>query len=328
MKWVLTILMFLLSWQGASLAKADALTIFEIQYTTNPDGGSPRNGEVIDCIGGVVTCKLTESLPRLVLQDPIIRDPNAQGEAGCWGAIQVKNSIDTSFDGITVGDWVEFHDVTVEDYRGTTFLQYWSDNPDTSFTIVSSNNPVPEPVVVDTNEIQSPLNGGYVNDHRVEKYESMRLEIRDVVITAKDNGKADDNYTLQSVAELSDPNFSCWATDYMNVDSVGDYHLYVEIGQHFCTVRGVLEQYTKLASDWDYYQLVTTETEDFLTGQTGDLDGDCDVDLLDYGHFSQYWLTECGSDPNLCGGADIVVDGDVNTDDLGEFVYYWLDGTN
>lgn len=331
-RWVLTILIFLLSGQGALPVWGDALTIFEIQYTTNPDGTSPMHGEVLDCVGGVVTHKLMKYTPRLVLQDPIIRDPNAQGDDGCWGAIQVKDRAGDSFGEIAVGDWVEFYNVTVEENVGTTFLQYYG--TPASFIIASSNNPVPEPIMVDPNEIPSPVedinNPGdwYVSDHRAEKYESMRLEIRDVVITEKDNGKASDNYTFQSVAELSDPNISCWAADYMNVDSVGDYHPYVEIGQHFCTVRGVLEQYTSLGDGWDYYQLLTTDTDDFLTDQTADLDGDCDVDMLDYGHFSQYWLVECASDPNLCGGADIVADDAVNADDLGEFVYYWLDGTN
>jgi len=337
-RWVFIILTFVLSGQWALPAWGESLTIFEIQYSTDPEGDSPRHGEVLDCAGGVVTYKLSKSRPRLVLQDTIIRDPNAQGDDVCWSAIQVKDWFyQGSFDNVAVGDWVEFNNVTVEDYRGTTFLQYWSANPDSSvpsFTIVSSNNPVPEPVMVSLNEIPSPVEDAgspgdwYVIDHRAEKYESMRLEIRDIIITAKDNGKADDNYTFQSVTELSDSNFSCWAADYMNVDSVGDYHPYVEIGQHFCTVRGVFEQYTNLGDGWDYYQLLTTETEDFLINQPGDLDGDCDVDLLDYGQFSQYWLAECYSDPNLCGGADIMTDDVVNTNDLSEFVYYWLEGIN
>ncbi|MBN1456434.1 MAG: hypothetical protein JW912_01110 [Sedimentisphaerales bacterium] len=335
---LLTILMFLLSGQWVLPVLGDALTIFDIQYSTDPDGSSPKNGEVIDCVGGVVVHKRIESKPRLILYDPIIRDVNVQGDAGCWSAIQVKDWFYYgSFNDVAVGDWVEFYNVTVEEFRGTTFLQYWLDNPDDSvpgFTIVSSNNSVPDPVKVNLNEITSPVEdvGGpgdwYVNDHWAEKYESMRLEIKDVVITDMDNGKADDNYTLQSAAELNDPNFSCWAADYMNVDKIGDYHPYVEIGQHFCTVRGIFEQYTNLVEGWDYYQLLTTDTGDFLTTQPADLDGDCDVDLLDYGHFSQYWLAECYSDPNLCGGADIMTDDVVNTDDLGEFVYYWLDGTN
>jgi len=336
---LLTILMFLLGGQGALPVRGDALTIFEIQYTTNPDGKSPKHGEVLDCVGGIVTGKLMKNKPRLVLQDPVIRDVNAQGDDVCWGAIQVKDWFyEGSFDDVAVGDWVEFYDVTVEDHRGTTFLQYWrnADGSASSFTIVSNNNPVPEPVVVDPNEIASPLesfgspDGWYVSNHLAEKYESMRLEIRNAFVMEKGSGKEDDNYILQSAAELSDPNFSCWVTDYMNVDKdpLQDFHPYVEVGRHLCKVQGVLEQYTNLGEGWDYYQLLTTETEDFLMTQPGDLDGDCDVDLFDYGCFSGYWLAECYSDPNLCGGADIVANDVVNTDDLGEFVYYWLDGTN
>jgi len=230
---------------------------------------------------------------------------------------------------------VEFFNVTVEDYRGTTFLQYWNANPDystPSFVIVSSNNPVPEPVLVNIEEISSPVEDlgdpgcWYVADHLAEKYESMWLSVRDVTVTDKDNGKASDNYTLQSSAEPDDPNFSCWAADYMNEDAVGDYHPYVEIDQNFCGVQGIFEQYKNIGDGWDYYQLITTETEDFLVTQPADFDDDCDVDFADFGYFAWYWLVECYSNPDLCGPADMAQNGVVDEYDLAQFAYYWLDG--
>ena len=333
---LITVSIFLLSLAGVSPAVGEVLSIFDIQYSTTPYGESPMHGEVVDCLGGIVSHKRTDSRPRLILQDPIIRDPNIQNANCFWGAIQVKDWWYDSFDDVVVGDWVEFTNVTVEDSRGTTFLQYWNANPDSSmpgFAIVSSGNPVPEPVTVSIDEIVSPVEDlhdpgcWYVGDHRSEKYESMRIRIRDVTVTDMGNGKASDNYTLQSYA-VNDPNFSCWTADYMNDDAVGLYHVYVEIGRSFCRVQGILEQYKNLSTGWDYYQLLTTKTEDFSATQPGDLDDDCDVDLGDYGQFSKYWQAECPFDPNLCGGADMLQDGVVDAFDLRKLVYYWLDGTN
>lgn len=315
----------------------EVLTIFDIQYSTETYGQSPRHGEVVDCAGGIVVHKRLDSKPRLILHDPVIRDAGIQDVNCFWGAIQVKDWWYTSFDSVEVGDWVAFTNVTVEDYRGTTFLQYWNGNPDSSmpsFEIISSGNAVPGPVTVNIDEIASPVEDAnssgdwYVTDHGAEKYESMQLRIKDATVTGDGGGKANDNYVLQSGAAINDPNFSCWASDYMNEDAVGLYHLYVEIDQHFCEVEGIFEQYKDLTSGWDYYQLLTTKTEDFLVTQTGDLDGDCGVDLIDYSQFAEFWLAECPSDPNDCGGADIVQDDVVDADDLKGFVSYWLDGVD
>jgi len=334
---IFTALIFLLNLPAVLWAEEGWFSIFEIQYSTGPYGESPKHGEVVNCLGGIVTHKRTDGRPRLILQDPDIRDPNLQEANCCWGAIQVKDWWYDSFDEVAIGDWVEFSNVTVEDFRGTTFLQYWNANPDysmPSFTIVSNNNPVPESVTVNIDEIISPVEDvydpgcWYVTDHRAEKYESMWLRIKDVTVTGKGNGKSSDNYILQSCIQPNDPNFRCWAADYMNEDSAGYYHRYVEIDQNFCMVQGILEHYKNLNDGWDYYQLLTTKSEDFLTVQPADFDDDCDVDVLDYSHFARYWSVECYSDPNLCGGADMVENDVVDTHDLAKFVSYWLDGIN
>ena len=50
--------------------QADALSIYEIQHTTDANGISPQNGNVVDCLGGIVTHKPPTGRPRLIIQDP------------------------------------------------------------------------------------------------------------------------------------------------------------------------------------------------------------------------------------------------------------------
>ena len=297
------------------------LSIYEIQYTTDPDGDSPLAGEVVDCLGGIVINKYPGYRPKLTLYDPC--RPNS------WGGIQVKDWISpfNMFNSVQVGDWVSFENVLVEEYRGNTTLQYQIGyGPE--FTVVSTGNPMPTPLRVHLDEITSPYEGPpgdwYVEDHRAEKYEHMWLRVEKITVTCKDLGKARDNYVLQSFEYPSDPNWSCWAADYINVDKNGDYHPYVELGSRFCDVEGILEQYTNPDYGWDYYQLLTTTTDDFIVGQTADFDDDCDVDLLDFGLFAAHWLEDDCEDPNWCGGADMSQNGCVDPNDLEKFSENWL----
>lgn len=57
-------------------------------------------------------------------------------------------------------------------------------------------------------------------------------------------------------------------------------------------------------------------------GGNGDMDLDGDIDLNDFGIFTEYWgRTNCGS----CGGADLTGNGNVTIDDLREFAGNWLE---
>ncbi len=265
---------------------AKPLSIYEIQYTTDPNGTSPLHGNTIDCIGGIITHIPPTGRPRLVIQDPNYPDG--------WGAIQVKDLYSTGvFADVNVGDCVSLTNVEVEDNKGTTFLQYIEDN-NAGFTIVSKNNPIPRPLTVTVEEITAPLEGfdsWIVPDHNAEKYESMLIKIINISVKDTGYGKAYDNYILQSSIY---PNLTCWASDYMNSgkDKGQIYHPYTEIGQDFCSVTGVLEQYTteKDGIYYDYYQLLTTYTADLKRYTPADLNGDCMVDFSDLAVFSQYWL--------------------------------------
>ena len=317
-------------------AQDNPVSIFQLQYTTAADGKSPYHlKQFVDCLGGVVIAKVSRSVPRIVIQDPTVYDAAIQGADCYWGAIQIKDwTYGDLIDHINIGDWIELNNVPIEDHRGTTFIQYGKGNTKSSFSVVGSNYPIPEPLVVDVNDITSPIEDPtdpgsyYVGNHNAEKFESMRIKVTRVSVVEKGPGKAGDNYVLQSSDEPDDANFSCWAADYMNPDAAGDYHPYVEEGQHFCSVEGFLEQYTNISDGFDYYQIITTGTDDFLITQPADFDGDCDVDLVDFSGFSEYWFASCPTDPNLCGGADLTDNGIVDMDDLTEFTSNWMEGLN
>jgi len=62
----------------------------------------------------------------------------------------------------------------------------------------------------------------------------------------------------------------------------------------------------------------------YRAARPGDMDGDNDVDLVDFAIFSSYWQKiGCG----LCGGADLFgKDGNVGLSDFYKFYLNWLDG--
>jgi len=307
------------------------LSIYEIQYTTDVNGASPQDGNMVNCCGIVVFKGPSWKKPKLALYDP--NYPYG------WGGIAVKdiNSVG-AFDDVNVGDWVSFTNVLVEEFKGTTFLQY-KEEIDSNLVPLSRNNPLPKPLVVSVNEITAPVPGGWndfeftewlVADHNSEKYEGMLIKVIDVNVQDIGYGKGFDNYILESNI---DPNLTCWASDYLNIDKgVGPiYHPYVINGQRFCGVSGVLEQYTseKEGIYYDYYQLLTTSTESFIVEQTADFDDDCDVDFVDFALFAGHWLQSGCAEPDWCGGADLTREqpsGVVDLSDLLIFVQNWLEG--
>lgn len=269
----------------------DLLTIYQIQYTTNPDGSSNYDGQVVDCTGGIVVGKYAGFRPRVMLQDP------AQPDG--WGGIQVKDWTNGDlFDNVYPGDWVELTNVKVEEYRGTTLLQ-WQTMYNPGFTVTSQGNPLPPPLVLSAADIPAPIEGPpgewYVVDHAAECYESMRLIVRDITVTDWNLGKAVDNYNLRTPG-----GDDCWAADYMN-EHVGPwgYHAFVQLERHFCAVAGLFEQYTYPANGWDYYQLVTTTTIDLAICGDGNSDGV--VDAADLPRFNECCIgPQCDDLPGGC----------------------------
>jgi len=309
------------------LAQDLNLSIYEIQYTENPDGTSYYDQQYVNCNGGIVIHKYLGYRHKLVLYDPNNWD--------CWGGISVKGDYETNptpFNDVNLGDWIYLDNVFVDETgkaRGNTDLIFKdiSSYPPP----ISIGNSLPEPLVVDVNDIavvyDPVLKMCLVTDHRAERYEAMYIQVRNIVVGDYTNAGAHrDNYSLY---EPDEPNIYCWAADYMNIDNPDDEtpHPIVESELQLCSVNGILEQYTKLP-DWDYYQLLTTKEEDFETEQIADFDGDCDVDFADYSSFAGHWLENGCTEPNWCGGADLVHDANAAVDmyDLLVFTQNWLEG--
>jgi hypothetical protein len=230
-----------------TLGQADLLSIYDIQYNTSDGDASIYNGQIHDVTGGLVTHVSYSGRPRVWLQDP---------DHPTWGAIVVKDWHDGAFaNNVQVGDWVSFQNITIEEYRGTTFLQYntnWS--PDISFEV--DHDPgveVPDPVLLTAADLSIP-----VNHAASEPYESMIATLENVTVGALDLGKAGDNYELLQGADVA------WGTDYINVDAGGPYHPYIYSGAELLSISGVVEQYTKPEDAWDYYQLLTRFTADIV----------------------------------------------------------------
>jgi len=238
-----------------AMGQAQPKTIYDIQYTTNANGDSPEMNNVIAaCAGGIVTHKILLGQPKITLYAPAFPDG--------WGGIQIKDWTTSRalYDHVSIGDRISLTNVAVEEYRGNTLLRF---EDASGFVIEDTGRAMPAPLVVAPSAIAAPIEGPpgqwYVASRDAEKYEAMWLKVEDVTVGAMGLGKAPDNYVLSDAAG------SCWAADYMN-DSVDtdDYHPLVDTGQHFDSVTGILEQYTKTSSGWDYYQLVTTETGSFV----------------------------------------------------------------
>jgi hypothetical protein len=229
----------------AGSSHADVLSIPDVQYTTDPDGDSPYDGEIHSVVGGIVTHIWAGWNDRVYLRDPA--HPT-------WGAIMVKDREGALTDALQIGDLVRFDDIMIEEFRGTTMLQYDSSMaPDVSFTVESSGHTVPAPTMLTAADLCIPV------DHAAsEPYESMIVTLEDVLVGEMDLGKADDNYELIQGADLA------WGADYMNVDAGGPYHPWIYTGAELSSITGIVEQYTKLSDGWDYYQLLTRFSADIV----------------------------------------------------------------
>ncbi len=231
---------------AAPLASGDPLTIYDIQHNTSDGDASVYSGQIQSVTGGVVTHVWFGSRSRVYLQDP--------AHPG-WGAIVVKDWQSGELaNSVQVGDWVSLENILVEEYRGTTYLQYnrtWA--PSVAFNIVSNGNPVPDPALLTAADLRVPV------DHAAsEPYESSVAVLENVVVGQRDLGKNADNYELLQGTDVA------WGTDYMNIDAGGPYHPWIYPGAVLERIGGIVEQYTRPQEGWDYYQLCTRSSSDIV----------------------------------------------------------------
>ena len=138
-----------------------ATTIYDVQYTTVAgDGTYPSllEGEIVTLYGIVTGAGYysSGSSNRFFLSDP---------EGGAWKGVFIFN-----YDFIVeMGDEVEVSG-TVLEYYGLTEITSVSD-----VTILSSGNPVPEPIIVETGNLIDPVDA--------EQYEGCLVNLQDVTVT-------------------------------------------------------------------------------------------------------------------------------------------------
>jgi len=232
-------------------AFADDLSIYDVQFNTSDGDASVYDGQIHNVTGGVVSHKWSGWQKRVYLQNPDFPE---------WGAIVLKDWEDGAFyDAVEIGDFVSFTDIKIEEYRGATYLRYdHAESPELDYTIESQGNPLPAPTVLTAADLAVPV------DHAAsEPYESMICTLEDVTVGQMDLGKEPDNYELLQGDDVA------WGADYMNVDAGGLYHPYIYPGAQLSSITGIVDQYTKLSNNWDYYQLITRSTADIVPEPSG-----------------------------------------------------------
>ena len=213
-----------------------AVSIYDVQYTADVSGDSPYADQTVDCTGGIVINKWVGGSTKLTLYDPA----NPTG----WGGIIAK-AFAGEFDSIQEGDWVSFTDVLVEERSGNTQFSF---DIGSALSVESMGNVIPDAIDIPASVFS-------------EEYESMRVKVGNVEVIAMGLGKYGDNYELHNL------NGDYWAADYMNTDAGGPYHSYVSMGAVFESVSGIIEH--KVSDGWDYYQVLTTGTSDFVVPEPG-----------------------------------------------------------
>ncbi len=162
--------------------------IYDIQYTEDASGDSPYSGQEV-IVQGIVSYVKTGGQFYLT-----------SAEGGAWNGIYVYDDTQT----VAVGDQVNFRASVVE-YNNLTELTSVSD-----LTVISSENALPEPVVITTAELASN-----------EAYESVLVTVENVTVSTPVNsgsygqwyvtdgsgdGQIDDSigYVLDPAAQLGD----------------------------------------------------------------------------------------------------------------------------
>lgn len=203
-------------------------TIYEIQFTTDPGADSTYPSPLLDSlvtVTGVVTGDHSVSYHHFYLQD--IDDP--YGTGGAWNGVYV---FDYGAYDPAQGDKLTVTG-NISEYHGKTELE-----PITDPVLISSGNPLPDPVEVQTGEI--------LFDSKVaEPYEGVLLKVSDVTVTDPapdifDNWHIDDGSGTAQVDAPSE-----------------DQYTYVpQLGDHIEWVQGCLDY------DYDQFEMELRSDDD------------------------------------------------------------------
>ncbi|MBT3168605.1 MAG: T9SS type A sorting domain-containing protein [Candidatus Cloacimonetes bacterium] len=178
---------------GLMVVGLSATTIYDIQFTTNAGDGtypSPMNDEDVT-VTGIVTGNSSQGF---YMSDP---------EGGAWHGIYVY-----SYDyNPSVGDEVEVFG-TITEYYGLTEIGY------ATMTLISSDNQVPVPLSVTTEEL--------VDGADAEGFEGCLVELNAVVVTqeADEHGQWYVTDTSGVPCQIDDSMFSYEATLYEEIDFI------------------------------------------------------------------------------------------------------------
>jgi FlgD Ig-like domain len=223
----------------AAATKADnpVYNIYEVQFSdASQNWESPYIGEIIDCVGGIVTHKLSQ---RIIIQDPQLGSQ--------WAAIEIRGYPVYPI-GLELGDQVDLQTVYVDEFRGVTTLQYYSAS---SYTVNSSGNPIPDPTPLTLADIQYPADPAIS-----EPYAAMLVSfLEPIEIGQLHLGAHEDNYEL-----LGESGVVAWSSDYGNADIDTTY--YVSTGDLYSRLTGIVQRYSDDES-WDYYQLLPRYIADY-----------------------------------------------------------------
>lgn len=142
----------------------EEVSIYDIQYTTNANGDSPRNGEVV-ITGGIVTgTYLTYNNDQ-----PQHRYTYIQSGSGPWNGIVIFDYANNNNEAV-IGDSLVVTG-TIEEFNGLTEIKDLQ-----SFSVVSSGNTVPAPLLIETGDLSA------------EALESVLVQVRAAECTVVPSG--------------------------------------------------------------------------------------------------------------------------------------------
>jgi len=205
---------------------AQVRTCYEIQYTDNPNGASPFNGQSVT-VQGIVVAEVFYTGTSTSNRGFVISDP----EGGPWSGLLIF----TNTYNPARGDLVQVTGTITEYYDFTEM------SPTTGFQVISQGNPMPQPTVITTDQLD--------NAATAEQYESVFVRVQDVTITAVPNSYGE-FYVNNSTA-------ACQVDDQCFPRS-GFSWPQMNVGQSWARVQGVVD------FSFSYYGINPRDMQDLV----------------------------------------------------------------